>query len=129
MAQMTAEPSADQVVSAALEQGQRDGLDTLDNLSRWIFLVSEAELLCDMEGVDSFVDRYGGLVLLELADAYRNLGAQALAEASRAVADALPIRTKSDLDHLNRLVCDRAGYDFKAIRAEVSRQLATRCPS
>jgi hypothetical protein len=126
---MAAHPTVDQVIDAALERGKTAGLKALDPISRWIFLVSEAEVLCDMEGVDSFIDRYGGAALLELTDAYRNLGARELAAASYVVAISLPARVSPQMDRLNRLITDRVGYDFDAICAEVTRQLAERRPS
>jgi hypothetical protein len=113
----------EQAIEIAIRRGQREGLAALDGLGRWVFLISEAEVRCDKDGIDSFVDRYGAAGLLELEDAYLRLGARWLAEASRTVAEALPNPSDAALERLNELVCDRVGYDYDAIRAEVARQL------
>lgn len=118
--------SADDVIDAAIAAGQRDGIDSLDELGRWIYFISEAEVLCDKDGVDSFIDRYGPSGLFELSIAYRHLGAEALADAAREVARTLPAASEDALDRLNELVRDRRAYDHEAIRAAVERQLLER---
>jgi hypothetical protein len=115
--------TAEQAIDLAIERGQREGLAALDAVARWVFVVSEAEVLCDKDGVDSFIDRYGRTGLLELADAYRRLGAESLAAASQAVAETLPTPSEAALDLLNQLVRGRVGYDYEALRAAVARQL------
>jgi hypothetical protein len=48
-------------------------------LARWVFLIAEAEVDCDKDGIDSFVDRYGARSLTHLGCPYESIGAAELA--------------------------------------------------
>jgi hypothetical protein len=95
----------------------------LAQLTRWIFLVSEAEVDCDKDGIDSFVDRYGARGLTDLGCVYERIGAAKLAAIARPIADAIPSANEVDLDRMNELVRARAGYDYGSIRALIEGQM------
>jgi hypothetical protein len=67
-----------------------------------------------MEGIDSFIDRYGSL-LLEAADAFAEAGAVQIADSLRAMHAQLPSRSDELLDRANALVTTRAGYDYDSV--------------
>jgi len=49
--------SQDDFIEKAIDRGVREGLYSLDPVEQAIFAVSEAEVYCDMEGIDSLLDR------------------------------------------------------------------------
>lgn len=84
----------------------------LEPNQRLVFLISEAEVLCDMEGIDSFLDRYAAEWLGESADAFAAVGATEIAAGLRAIA-----RTGADalvVGQTNTLIAQRVGYDYDA---------------
>jgi hypothetical protein len=89
-------------------------------IRRAIFLVSELETLCDMEGVDSFLSRYADAQDLRLlAGLLRSAGAAPLAAALSRAADSLPNPSEPLLDEINLLVTSRSGYDFESLASAV----------
>jgi hypothetical protein len=48
--------NADEFITAAVRGTMIDSGHA--QLARWVFLISEAEVDCDKDGIDSFVDRY-----------------------------------------------------------------------
>ena len=105
----------EQFIDGAVAQGARDGLHTLSKYQAFVFLISEAEVLCDMEGIDSFIGRYGPSGVLTCAAAFRAVGAISIADAMRSVGGCLPDCDDGLLDQANRIITDRAGYDHDAI--------------
>jgi hypothetical protein len=106
-------PSADSIESV-LKRGAENGIDSLTASERKVWLISEAEVLCDMEGFDSFLDRYESL-LPEAADAFAAAGATQIADSLRAIYAQLPARSDELLDRANALVTARTGYDYDAV--------------
>jgi len=79
-----------------------------------VWLISEAEVLCDMEGIDSFLAHYASL-LPETADAFAEVGATHIADSLRAIYAQLPTRSDELLDRANALVTARTGYDYDSV--------------
>jgi hypothetical protein len=48
----------DAFIGTAIEVASRNGIGALDANQRLVYLISEAEVLCDMEGIDAFLGRY-----------------------------------------------------------------------
>ncbi len=113
--------SIDAFIERAIERGAREGLQALDAASATVFLISELELACDKDGIDSFIDRYGAAGLSDAARAFDAIGASFIAEGLRSLALAAPPRRESLLDSVNRLVTDRSGYDDDAIARAIER--------
>jgi hypothetical protein len=122
----------DAFINTAIEQGSRGrlegpGVGALDADQRLVFLISEAEVLCDMEGIDSFLDRYFPQWMEETAAAFAEVGAAEIAVTLRAI-DADTIRDDPLLDRANDLITSRTGYDYEAICQAVERRIAKRSP-
>ncbi len=103
-----------ETISSILDRGARGGLGSLRGAERKVWLISEAEALCDLEGIDSFLDRYGDS-LLEAADGFAEAGATRIAGILRAIHSHLPARPAALLDLANDLVTERAGYDEDSV--------------
>lgn len=110
-------------IEQALAEGRANGLAMLSKSSALVFVISEAEVCCDMDGIDTFIDSYGTPGLVRLASAYGAVGAGALASACRAVADAMPNPDEALLERLNSLVQERAGYDYESLCAALAKEL------
>lgn len=114
----------DAFINAAIDAGARDGVGALDPIQRMVFLISEAEVLCDMEGIDSFLNRYAPGWIPAAAAAFEAVGAADIAaELHGAPLDASA--GDSRLDRLNELITRRAGYNYEAIRRVVEEHLRT----
>ena len=111
----------DAFIEDAIATGARLGLSALEADQRMVFLIAEAECLCDMECIDSFLDKYSPSWLPEAALAFEAVGAIEIAAELRAV----PLDIVNDdprLDRLNALITARAGYDYGAIKRTVARR-------
>lgn len=117
--------TADQFIDEAISTGQREGAATMDVSQRWIWLISEAEVFCDVEGVDSFFDKYAQRWILETADAFELVGATKIAAELRSVPLDAPVGDPR-LDRLNSLITRRAGYSYESIRRVVEDRLQAR---
>ena len=111
-------PSVDSI-DLILKRGAEGGIDSLSRSERKVWLISEAEVLCDMEGIDSFLDRYESL-LPETADAFAEAGATQIADSLRAIHAQLPSRLDELLDRASALVTARTGYDYDSVARLVS---------
>jgi len=115
--------TAEEFITLAIETGARDGLAALDETQRWVYLVSEAEVLCDMgPGLEGFIEAYGPEGLLQAADGFAAIGAGEIAERLRGLATAP--EDKGLTEQADAVVAARTGYDYEAIRAAVERRLA-----
>jgi hypothetical protein len=114
-----ADPGA--LINTAIEVGSREGISALDADQRLVYLISEAEVFCDMEGIDAFLDRYFPQWMEETAAAFAELGAAEIATGLRAIA-ANTVRNDSLLGRVNELITSRAGYDYETIRKAVERR-------
>jgi hypothetical protein len=109
----------EEFINEAIATGQRHGMAALDADQRFVYLIAEAECLCDMEGIDSFLDRYAPSWLAETAAAFEAVGAAEIATELRAVPLDVAVGDRR-LDRLNELITERAGYDYEAIRRAVA---------
>src|SRR5262245_55862169 len=116
----------DKFIDAAIAIGSRDGLARLDQDQRFVFLVSEAEVLCDMEGIDSLIQHYGPGEILECAKAFETIGAVEIAEGLKSIAVSLPNLDDALLERVNDLITRRSGYDYDAISRAVQLCLSRR---
>jgi hypothetical protein len=116
--------SPDAFIERAIDAGSRDGVAAISADQRFVFLISEAEVLCDMEGIDTFLNQYGRDWLPESADAFEAVGATEIAAGLRSIGADTP-RDDPILDRVNHLIGRRAGYDYEAIRREVESRLAS----
>lgn len=106
--------ASEDTIDSILKRGAACGLDSLAPVERKVFLISEAEVLCDMEGIDSFLDRYADSVL-EAADGFAAAGATQIAESLRAIHAQLPARSDELLNRANSLITTRTGCDYDSI--------------
>jgi hypothetical protein len=118
---------SDAFINTAIEVGSRDGIGALDADQRLVYLISEAEVFCDMEGIDAFLDRCSPQWLEETAAAFAEVGAGEIAMGLRAIATNT-VRDDSLFGRVNDLITSRAGYDYETIRKAVERRLAKRSP-
>jgi hypothetical protein len=72
-------------IDTAIEVGFRDGIGALDADQRLVYLISEAEVLCDIDGIDNFLDLYFPRWKEETAAAFTEVGAAEIAMGSRAI--------------------------------------------
>jgi hypothetical protein len=105
---------ADEIIDSALKRGAKEGLAALSAVERKVWLISEAEVRCDIDGIDSFLDHYAA-VLPEAAEAFDGIGATQIAQSLRSIHAALPQCPDDLLDRANRLITSQSGYDYDAI--------------
>lgn len=115
--------TADEVIDAAIAHGEKVGLDGLTGLERSLFLISEVEAECAINGIESFAERRGRAGLLEAAHAFRLIGADELADALVACAER-PDDSFGQFERVNTCVNDHVGWDYDAIRRMVARQVS-----
>jgi hypothetical protein len=113
-------------IDAAIAAGERNGVAALDPDQRLVYLITEAECLCDMEGIDSFLSRYAPDWLPEAAAAFEAVGAAEIAAELRA-APAYASIGDPRLARLNELVGARAGYDHESLCRVVAERRTKRC--
>ncbi len=73
-----------------------------------------------MEGIDSFIGRYGLAGVQKCAEAFQSVGAAVISEGLRVVGGCLPDCAEGLLEEVNSLITSRAGYDYDAIRRLVA---------
>ena len=108
----------DAFINDAITLGSRRGLDSLTSNQRVVFLISEAEALCDMEGIDTFLDRYEPEWIAETASAFEYIGAMQIALAFRELTT-LPSNREATLDRLNTMITNRTGYNYDSIATAI----------
>ena len=113
----------DEFINRAIDQGEQVGLDQLGGLERLVFLVSEVEVLCAMEGIDSFAEQRGADGLREASAAFRALGAGDLADALLECAQQPNAFSTPCFERANNLVNKHVGWDYEAIRRVVASRL------
>lgn len=113
-----------QFIENAIDQGSRESLQTLNELQKLVFLISEAEVCCDMEGIDSFLDQYDMDEILLTYEAFRSVGALEIAEGLKKLSVLLPTRDEDQLSYINQLITDRVGYDYEAIESTIVARMA-----
>ena len=113
--------SPDDLIEKAIDRGTREGLYSLDPVDQAIFAISEAEVSCDVDGIDSLVDRYGEEAMNLFASAFLAVGAVEIAETLRAMASHSVGERDGVLTRANELIRDRHQYSYESIRALVER--------
>jgi hypothetical protein len=108
----------DAFISNAIALGSRHGIDSLTSNQRVVFLVSEAEVFCDMEGIDTFLDRYEPEWIAETASAFEFIGAMQIAIAFRELTTFSSNR-EATLDRLNTMITNRIGYSYDSIATAI----------
>ena len=105
-------------IAEAVEAGRLNGMDGLNNWQRTVFLIAEAELLCDM-GAD-FADDYAAEFLADgFAVAFRNIGAVEITDLF--VDLAADMGNSENEQALAAAVSNRLGYDYRTVADYVSR--------
>lgn len=105
-------------IAEAVEAGRLNGMDGLNNWQRTVFLIAEAELLCDM-GAD-FADDYAAEFLADgFAATFRNIGAAEIADLF--VDLAADMGKFENEQALAAAVSNRLGYDYRTVADYVSR--------
>lgn len=112
-------------IEEAIAAGQRDGIASLDADQRLVYLITEAECLCDMEGIDSFLHSYAPTWISEAAYAFEVVGAAVIGAELRAVPLNSPVGDPR-LDRLNKLITGRVGYNYETICKIVAERLTRR---
>jgi hypothetical protein len=111
---------ADEFITNAIDLGQKKGMTSLSPMQRIVWMVSEAEVYCDKDGIDALIDHYGLSAMLEFAQAFHAVGASEIAQAIAQI----PIRSgehrEVSFDLANRLIRSRHGYSYESIRAAVA---------
>jgi hypothetical protein len=116
--------TTDDFIQNAIDAGQSQGVAGLSTLQRAVFLVSELEVLSDMEGIDAFLDRYHANDLRDAADLLSAAGATDTASSLMEIASSMPNPQEATLSRANDLVTSRAGYDYDALARAVAQRLA-----
>jgi hypothetical protein len=116
--------NVEEFINAALERGEQAGAAALAPLERAVFLLSELEVSCDKDGIDSFLDTYGPSELNEVAEILSAAGASATADGLTKMARALPQRDDALLTRVNDLVTRRTGYDYDSLAKVVVSRIA-----
>jgi hypothetical protein len=118
--------TADNFINDAIDCGQRNGLASLDADQRLVYLIAEAEADCDINGIDTFLDRYAPDWIAEAADAFEAVGASEIARELRiAPVDAL-FTGDARLTKLDDLISKRAGYGYDSIKRVVEERQRTK---
>ena len=110
----------DQFIKQAIDRGDARGPWELSIAERLVYLISEAEIRCDMTGFESFTELYGERGVKALADAYRDVGAIELAGVLEALLPLFPEPAEELLLPAYELICSRAGYSYESIAAVLS---------
>ncbi len=112
--------SPDQIIEQALTLGAKNGLTALSPIQRQIWLIAEAEVHCDMDGIDSFLSLYPSPLLIEAATVFQSVGAIDISAALLAIHSASPEMPDQLLNNANDLICSRSGYNYESIVRFVS---------
>jgi hypothetical protein len=108
--------TTDEFITTAIARGAKEGFRALSEKQRVIFLVSEAEVLCAMEGIDTLLDWIEREELCGVSDAFAAIGAGEIATCLARIEQALPARDDAELMHANRLITSCAGYSYETIQ-------------
>ncbi len=116
--------NAESIINEAIARGESGGLMALTPVEQIVFAVAEAEAYCDMEGVDSLLEKYGRDRPALFANAFSAIGATAIAAAFLALVDAPSSAQEELLARLNELITTRHEYTYDSIRACVEQRMA-----
>ena len=111
-----------QFIEQAISRGETEGIEALGPREKFVFAVSEAEVLCDMEGIDSLIQKYGVSSMESLfAQAFSAIGAHEIASALSRVATSEEPIAEHILSLANRLIAERHGYTYESIQVYFQR--------
>jgi hypothetical protein len=96
--------SGAEFIHSALKTGGECGLSGLSGAARKVWLISEAEVLSEMEGIGAFLDAHAKS-LPEAADAFASIGAREIAECRDAFTLHRHLPLPVLVDRLDRLTC------------------------
>ncbi len=113
--------TTEQFISNSIDRGSSEGCSLLSPKERTIFLISESEVLCDMEGVDTLLDRIESGAIPCVSDAFQLIGAVEIADCLKEIEASLPHRDESLLDRANRLITSRHDYSYESIKQYAER--------
>ena len=113
--------SVDEFIQVAIDLGARNGVASLDPDQRMVFLISEAEVDCSMNGIDTFLNRYCPDWMEETSAAFEAVGAAEIAQHLRAITAETP-RDDQILDRVNELITSCTGYNYDAIRCVIEQR-------
>ncbi len=108
--------TTDDFVSSAIERGGKDGIHTLTEKERVVYLVSESEVLCDMEGIETLVEHIERKEIFGVSEAFAAIGAEAIASCLKKIEESLPARDDDAMMQAEDLIIARAGYSYEAIK-------------
>ena len=117
--------TSDDFINGAIDLGQSNGVASLDPDQRMVFLIAEAEADCDINGIDTFLSRYGPDWISETAAAFDAVGATEIAAEMRVAPLHALFTGDKRLDRLNELITARAGYNYEAIQRVVEERRRT----
>ena len=110
-------------IDRAIDRGQSVGPDALTTLERMVFLISEVEVYCTKDGIDSFIERYGKRGLVDAARAFSGVGASKVSACLVKLAQAHPEAPEALLERANSLVTGHVGWGYEAIHEAVAARL------
>lgn len=113
--------TTDAFISLSIERGVKEGVGALSEKERVVFLISEAEVSCDMEGIDTLLDHIEEKKLFGVGEAFAAIGATEIARGLKKIEAALPFRDEEALTHANDLITSRSGYSYDAIKHYVEK--------
>jgi len=111
---------ADEIINESIGLGARDGLAALGPVQGFVYMISEAEVCCDKDGIDSLLDRYGDHSMVRFAEAFLAVGAAEIARALSKIPSCSVGERETLLTRANDLITSRAGYSYESIRAFVA---------
>lgn len=111
--------TTEEFISAVIDKGVREGTHALVGKARVVFTISEVEVSCDMNGIDTVLDHVENGRLDNLAAAFAAIGAMEIASELEKIERALPARDHEMLSRANDLITSRTGYSYETIKAYV----------
>ena len=100
-------------IQNAIEIAASKGLESLDPCQKSIFYISEAEVTCNMDGIDSLIDRYGQKAMACFSTAYSQIGAHSISALFAVIATG--DIDEETLSEINELITNREDYSYNSI--------------
>ncbi|MXV05658.1 MULTISPECIES: hypothetical protein [unclassified Xanthomonas] len=113
--------NTDEIIDHAIHRGEREGLEALGPVEQFIFAISEAEVHCDIDGIDNLLQDYGTSKMGLFAQAFSAVGASEIANALQAISSSTDPVPEELLSRANHLITVRHQYTYESIRAFVER--------
>ena len=117
--------NAESIINQAIARGEEEGMMALAPVEQVVFAVAEAEVYCDMEGVDALLEKYGGDSVTMFAHAFAAIGANEIAAGFAALGGAPPSAREELLSRLNGLITKRHEYTYESIQGFVEQRMST----